>query len=938
MPGQDHNVGSHAGSRDATQPIGVDMKLARERAKKLRLMEYERDSRGVTIPGNEQLFSLFANPRNVGAENPGIGLYFHTVLMVALLLVALAALNMYPLIDNLSQDRYTEYFQLQDDRGVDFAQYPTCPRPYKADNKLTRSSYGAHCSSNRTNSHFTCPAACVVKLGDDVVFSRRADLARPEDKDKICAAITPGDPDKTPAEDFVMTMQAFPKHCTLENDVYSLGAVPVGHFWMLDVGLVVILCWFVALKRGQMTSAQQINASVISVADYAVYVRNTGFETVARKDLEEFFSHYGEVAVACFTVSVGKYMRMEERLRQLKLKRDELDAMCLNPHKNAGLVGLVYKLLLAWSCNVQGVLHSTEQAIQALEHDISLLQADDLLPTGDAIITFNYEAHANNVFKDHGVNLLDAVKAKVFCQRTAPAFKGHRISVERPPEPSDMLWENTDVYGVSVTLRRAASALIICGILLVGFRLQTLIELEKNAARTQIQDMYEESKSFRSALGSEKDLQLQSLSAAAAVVVVVINLIITFVLRSLNDMERYRTRSDMETMSIYKLTVAQILNTVIIPVLVHNDPSDWYLRGGLADQAFFIQVTNAVLPEMMFILQALNLPQYIFAKHVHTQACADAMAILPEPLVAERYASVLKSILLALLYSPMIPVSYIVGLVGIIFTYWGDKYVFLRLMRRPRELDHRLMGAFNNVLLWVLPVQLLVAFMRFFRDEPTAALPMWFGLAIWGVFLCAPLKWIGVHVLEDNLLDAGTGNKPWAECMRREDANNQAVGREHGTLEVYAPPAPLLAPEPYQRRVRDTYVIPSTLSTPIPELLPGQSPETGGENTRPPAPAAPCAPVSSYGAEAQQQQQQQPQQHRQPQQHYHHQYQHQYQQHQQQYQQQYAQPSAPMQSMQGPHAQYPVPDDAQRHSPYPPQHQYPEFLHNPDYPGALPRF
>lgn len=79
-----------------------------------------------------------------------------------------------------------------------------------------------------------------------------------------------------------------------------------------------------------------------------------------------------------------------------------------------------------------------------------------------------------------------------------------------------------------------------------------------------------------------------------------------------------------------------------------------------------------------------------------------------------------------------------------------------------------------------------------------------------GVFLCAPLKWIGVHVLEDNLLDAGTGNKPWAECMRREDANNQAVGREHGTLEVYAPPAPLLAPEPYQRRVRDTYVIPST--------------------------------------------------------------------------------------------------------------------------------
>lgn len=58
---------------------------------------------------------------------------------------------------------------------------------------------------------------------------------------------------------------------------------------------------------------------------------------------------------------------------------------------------------------VETLLRLFAGGCRALEHDISLLQADDLLPTGDAIITFNYEAHANNVFKDHGVNLLDAV-------------------------------------------------------------------------------------------------------------------------------------------------------------------------------------------------------------------------------------------------------------------------------------------------------------------------------------------------------------------------------------------------------------------------------------------------------------------------------------------------------------------------------------------------
>ena len=59
--------------------------------------------------------------------------------------------------------------------------------------------------------------------------------------------------------------------------------------------------------------------------------------------------------------------------------------------------------------------------------------------TMQALIVFNYESHANNVYLDHGARSAFDVWKKVLCGRVidAPKFKGRHISVNRAPEESD---------------------------------------------------------------------------------------------------------------------------------------------------------------------------------------------------------------------------------------------------------------------------------------------------------------------------------------------------------------------------------------------------------------------------------------------------------------------------------------------------------------------
>ena len=128
----------------------------------------------------------------------------------------------------------------------------------------------------------------------------------------------------------------------------------------------------------------------------------------------------------------------------------------------------------------------------------------------------------------------------------------------RPSEPSDILWENTDTFGLSLYMRRALSMVCMCGIFAVGAGLQVTFEQVKQATRESEANIYGEAKTL------EEDaavyLYLKGLSALAAGTVVAINLVVTFSLKSLNNMERHRTHSSLESWCDALFSVLSVLS------------------------------------------------------------------------------------------------------------------------------------------------------------------------------------------------------------------------------------------------------------------------------------------------------------------------------------------------------------------------------------------
>lgn len=84
--------------------------LAVKRRNALLLYEYSRNAAGLPIPGTQRRFKLSANPRQIGQESVGLGVYLTSVIMYMGILLVLTLLTIYPTVDNSQQKGYAEKY------------------------------------------------------------------------------------------------------------------------------------------------------------------------------------------------------------------------------------------------------------------------------------------------------------------------------------------------------------------------------------------------------------------------------------------------------------------------------------------------------------------------------------------------------------------------------------------------------------------------------------------------------------------------------------------------------------------------------------------------------------------------------------------------------------------------------------------------------------
>ena len=317
-----------------------------------------------------------------------------------------------------------------------------------------------------------------------------------------------------------------------------------------------------------------------------------------------------------------------------------------------------------------------------------------------AFVTFDQDEEAKSVakflHKPVCPTIWQALKHAI-CSRFVShvnLFQGHALRVSRAPEPSDIFWENIGVSRRTVIRRRIGTWSATVLVLAAGVVAVTLsATIRSKLAETQ-----------------EMSVQRQVVAFLPSCQVVLVNILLAYIIRTFSHFEKHLTVTDYNTSVALKQTLALFLNTAMAALVVHW--GDFYSVEGLAAEMIDIMISNAIVQQLAYIINPYWLVRWAFGRLekrkgprcMLTQQEANKLLEGRKLDMPQRYATLLKTFFVTLVYAPMMPIALGFGLVALIFQYWVDKVMLLRFLARPERLSHKLDDAMRQV----LPVGLLM--------------------------------------------------------------------------------------------------------------------------------------------------------------------------------------------------------------------------------------
>lgn len=240
-----------------------------------------------------------------------------------------------------------------------------------------------------------------------------------------------------------------------------------------------------------------------------------------------------------------------------------------------------------------------------------------------------------------------------------PMFRGRHLNVERSCEPNDVAYESTTTWGFRRWLldnMADAATILIIGIAAgVQFGLEYWKRTERDRLKT-LQVTYSVAGSDSTA-SVQNRVRVQSISTFCSIIVVILNMGLKLGVTFIVDIENKPTRTQMEQSMLWKLSVAYIVNSFIIPVaaatVTTEGKQSWYVIGGLATECVSLQVSNAIIPAVLQIVNPMRTLRLLTAKCAKTPAMIDQMLAPEDFLVSSRLADALKTFALGVLYCPI---------------------------------------------------------------------------------------------------------------------------------------------------------------------------------------------------------------------------------------------------------------------------------------------
>jgi hypothetical protein len=197
------------------------------------------------------------------------------------------------------------------------------------------------------------------------------------------------------------------------------------------------------------------------------------------------------------------------------------------------------------------------------------------------------------------------------------------------------------------------------------------------------------------------------------------------------------------------------------PRLPHKQPARRYTSGGVVQAAFYIQLFNAVLPALFSLFDVFRMVVYhVFSSFARSQSFLNWCLSPPVFDLPERFANAGRTISLAILYAPILPVSPIIGAAGILTSYLTDQWLALQVCQNPRAFESNALELASSML-GLLPIaQLLLIYLLYFKGNSGDTLaPFIVGVVILAAVVLLPIKQQLKMDRRRDVEDGGTDDK-----------------------------------------------------------------------------------------------------------------------------------------------------------------------------------
>ena len=810
-------------------------------------------------------YSLTASHRDIGEQSTGLALYFNTIVHFAVLMAVLFVVTgLYPFFEYFSKVNLDTEYQVAVYSPTGTSAMQMCDKAGaegSAPNAIVSMSLGSRCNDPLTASYYSCPTTCVVT---DYFTQPGDDLCRLH----LPCTLTSLDDDERD--------RCCEEH--LKDELMDGSQDPgVGVFALQLVTLFLVLLWILNFHKQQLITAQEINARSVTVGDYTVAVYGLGVHNSSREDLAAHMSHYGEVASVVYVKNIGTLLMTEHKLADAKAKLREIRAFreATASGKKPGMLAGAFNSAFCGGNGNDKHLAKLEEQVRELEAKVSELAKQRVTNVGEAFVTFNYEMHANNCFYDHRRGIIERILGWIGCVHAAPKFKGKTMTLDAPPEPCDVEWENYDIRGFTRTSRNVKTLFGMLAALGVGIALQVSFEQLREDVRVEQYDEEVKASAYgvESKLALEDEIYIRFLTMLSSFVIVAVNVFLTTVAKKLSRYQRFYTQSEFEAALMLKLTVVHVINSIIVPAASTTcerteDAAGeclWYAPGGLIEGAFYLQLFNAFLPNLIALADVGGrFKRQALSRYAQTQEMMDLAMEPPEFILAEKYASVCKTVALAMIYGPVLPVSYVLAIIALFIAYFSDKALALKRCQKPvrqqNQATERVVTFMNVMAL----VQICFSGAMFFDGVHEEFYAI--GIVLWVLYQIVPVKRLWGIERDEAMEDGGTGGVSYWSNMGKEggvgarqspQVEEPAVGEvdeedaarqarlnhiksrllnvpesELGVsrLDTYHPPIPVSATDDTVNMIIDGYRLFDEVVKGDPKPLPGQKIQTAGPN------------------------------------------------------------------------------------------------------------